>query len=174
VHVFDHNLRDRELARQGAAGVREPVRFVHNDYTERSAPQRVHDLLGAAAPGLLAARYLFINVWRPLRGPVRDMPLAVCDAASLAPDDFVATDLRYRERTGEVYSVRHRPRHRWFYLSLMQPDEVLLLKCFDSAADGRARYTAHSAFRDPGAGEDVPARRSIEVRTAAFFAPASG
>ncbi|MGR8920221.1 MAG: CmcJ/NvfI family oxidoreductase, partial [Gammaproteobacteria bacterium] len=109
------------------------------------------------------------NVWRPLRGPVQDVPLGICDAASIAPDDFIATDLRYADRTGEIYSVRYSARHRWFFLGDMQADEVMLLKCFDSAGDGRARYTAHSGFRDPAAGDDVLPRRSIEVRTIAFF-----
>jgi hypothetical protein len=45
----------------------------------------------------------------------------------------------------------------------------MLLKCFDSAKDGRARFTAHSAFVDPDTPIDAPARESIEVRTLAFF-----
>lgn len=170
VHAFDHNVRDKALAQQTGSAVREPVRFVHNDYTDTSGPQRVRDLMGeAAAASLLRHRFLFINVWRPIRGPVLDVPLAVCDAPTLAYDDFIATDLRYADRTGEVYSVRHNPTHRWFYVPRMQADEVLLLKCYDSARDGRARFTAHSAFRDPGAPLDAPSRQSIEVRTIAFF-----
>jgi hypothetical protein len=51
----------------------------------------------------------------------------------------------------------------------MRPDEVMLLKCFDSARDGRARFTAHSAFDDPNTRENAPPRESIEVRTLAFF-----
>ena len=88
--------------------------------------------------------------------PVFDMPLAVCDAKSIEPSDFIATDLKYVDRTGEVYSVRHNPAHRWFYISQMRRDEVLLLKCFDSSRDGRARYTAHTAFKDPRAPADAP------------------
>jgi len=170
VLAFDHNVRDAALASEPGSSIREPVRFVHNDYTARSGPQRVRDLLGAAAPATLAARYVFVNVWRPLRGPVEDQPLAVCDASSMAPDDFVATDLRYADRTGEIYTVRHSTAHRWYYLEAMQPDEVLLLECFD-AAGASARCTAHSAFRDPRARADAPPRRSIEVRTIASFAP---
>lgn len=169
VEVFDHNVRNKALSTEPNPGVREPVRFAHNDYTESSGPQRVRDLFGAEADALLARRYAFINVWRPLRGPVLDSPLAVCDATSMVPDDFVATDLKYEDRTGEIYSIRPRPAHRWLYVSRMQPDEVLLLKCFDAADDGRARYTAHSAFVHPGTPEDAPARYSVEARTIAFF-----
>ncbi|MCZ6892817.1 MAG: CmcJ/NvfI family oxidoreductase [Gammaproteobacteria bacterium] len=170
VHAFDHNVRNKPLSEQDGSGIREPVRFVHNDYTEKSGPQRVRDLMGDEAEDLVQCRFAFINVWRPLMQPVIDMPLAVCDAKSIEPSDFIATDLKYEDRTGEVYSVRHNPAHRWFYISQMRQDEVLLLKCFDSARDGRARYSAHTAFKDPGAPADAPARQSIEVRTIALFA----
>lgn len=171
VHVFDHNVRNQEMSEQAGSGISEPVRFVHNDYTEKSGPQRVRDLFGdQQAEDLLKHRFVFINLWRPLRGPVQDMPLAVCDAQSIDSDDFIATDLKYPYRTGEVYSVRHNPAHRWFYVSGMQPDEFTLLKCYDSERDGRARYTAHSAFRHPQAPDNSLTRQSIEARTIAFFA----
>lgn len=167
VHAFDYNLRDKSLARQPNSGVSEPVRFVHNDYTETSAPKRVRDLFPAGAP--TDGRFVFINLWRPVDVAAIDVPLAICDAASLATADLVPTDLRYAERTGEVYSARYSERHRWFYQSGLRPDEALLLKCFDSATGVPARYTAHCAFHDPSAPPGTPARRSIEVRTVAFF-----
>ena len=51
----------------------------------------------------------------------------------------------------------------------MRTNEALLLKCFDSARDGRVRYTAHSAFEDPTSPPDAVPRESIEARTIAFF-----
>jgi hypothetical protein len=171
VRAFDHNVRSAALAARGEGAAQNPVRYAHNDYTERSGPQRVRDLFGAAeAEALLRHRAAVINVWKPIRGPVEDTPLAVCDARSIEPQDLVPTDLRYRDRTGEVYSLLFSPRHRWFYFSRMRADEALLLKCFDSNT-GRARFTAHTAFDDPTAPPDAPARESIEVRTLAFFAP---
>jgi hypothetical protein len=169
VLAFDHNVRCATLAARGESGAQNPVRFAHNDYTERSGPQRVRDLLAAEAEALLQRRVAVINVWKPIRGPVRDTPLAVCDARGIRPQDLIATDLRYRDRTGEVYSLRFSPEHRWFYYSGMNADEAMLLKCFDSDAD-RARFTAHTAFDDPTAPADAPPRESIEVRTLAFFA----
>lgn len=168
VICFDYNVRDKSLAAEHAE-VREPVRFAHNDYTELSAPERVRDLLADQADDALTRRYMFINVWRPLRGPVTDVPLAICDAASLSHDDFVATDLKYADRTGEIYSLKYREGQRWYFLNQMQDDEVVLLKCFDSATDGRARFTAHGAFRTPDVPETSLPRRSIEVRTIALF-----
>jgi hypothetical protein len=173
VLVFDHNVRCAPMAKRGENGAREPVRVAHNDYTLRSGPQRVRDLLEAdEAEARLQHRFAVINVWRPIRGPVLEAPLAVCDARSMTLQDFVPMDLKYRDRTGEVYSVTFNPNHRWFYFPHMQQNEALLLKCYDSLADGRARFTAHTAFDDPTSPPHAPARESIETRTLVFFAPA--
>jgi hypothetical protein len=170
VHVFDHNVRCAPMCARGENGAREPVKFAHNDYTLKSGPQRVRDLLPTEeAEERLQQRFAVINVWRPIRGPVQDAPLAVCDAASMTQDDFNETDLKYEDRTGEVYSVSHNPNHRWFYFPHMERNEAMLLKCYDSATDGRARFTAHSAFEDPTSPPDAPARESIETRTLVFF-----
>jgi hypothetical protein len=172
VVVFDHNVRNKTRAERKTDGARLPVTFVHNDYTPKSGPQRVRDLLPAAeAEELIKHRFAVINVWRPIRGPVLDTPLAFCDAKSMGPGDFVPTDLVYDNRVGEVYSVCHNPEHRWYYVPEMRADEAILLKCYDSAADGRARFTAHSAFEHPAAPADAAPRESIEVRTLVFFPP---
>jgi hypothetical protein len=99
---------------------------------------------------------------------VLDHPLATADGGSLAPQDLVATDLLYPDRTGETYSVTFNPAHRWYYWSGMQPDEVLLLKCYDSARDGRVRLSPHTAFADPRADASAPPRQSIELRALVF------
>jgi len=170
VLVFDHNVRSGPAAKRGDKGIREPVRYAHNDYTLTSGPQRLRDLLPAdEAERRAKHRFAMINVWRPIRGPVMDTPLAVCDARTIAASDFVATDLKYVDRTGEVYSMSFNPAHRWFYVSRMRRDELLLLKCYDSEP-ARTRFTAHSAFDDPTCPPDAPPRESIEIRTMAFFA----
>ena len=78
------------------------------------------------------------------------------------------SDLVYQNRVGETYAVTYNPEHRWFYVPEMQRDEALLLKCYDSAADGRARFAPHTAFEDPTAGDDIAPRESIELRTFLF------
>ena len=170
VLVFDHNVRCGPMAKRGESDVSGPVKYAHNDYTLKSGPQRVRDLLPAEAETLIKNRFAVINVWRPICGPVEESPLAVCDARSIAPQDLVPTDLKYPDRTGEVHSLAYNPAHRWFFFPRMETREVLLLKCYDSAGDGRARFTAHSAFEDPDTRPQAPARESIEVRTLAFFA----
>jgi hypothetical protein len=170
VLIFDHTVRRRVRgADDRAPGLpRQPATRVHVDHTEKSGPQRVRDFLGDEAEDLLRGRAQVINLWRPIRGPLRDAPLAVCDARSVAPNDLVASDLVYQHRVGETYAVTFNPSHRWFYVPDMQPNEALLLKCFDSAEDGRARFAPHTAFEDPTAPADILPRESIELRTLVF------
>jgi hypothetical protein len=171
VVIFDHTVRIEDAAQRDERAVRAPVRVVHNDYTVRSGRQRVRDLLDADdAETFLHHRFAVVNVWRSIGAPVETTPLAIADAQSIAPEDFVATDLVYPDRTGEIYQVAYSPNHRWFYFPKMRRDEALLLKCYDSATDGRARFTAHTAFDDPTAPNDAPPRESIEVRTLISYA----
>ena len=170
--VFDHNVRSGDVATRKARGVQGPVALVHNDYTAASAPRRARALLPAGeADRLLAHRFAIINLWRPAQPVVRSEPLALCDAGSIALGDLVATDLRYRHRTGEEFHGAFNPGHRWYYFPDMREDEVILIKCFDSATDGRARYSLHTAFDDPTSPLAAVVRESIEVRCLAFFAP---
>src|SRR6266851_1923659 len=68
------------------SGPRQPATRVHVDHTARSGPQRVRDLMGDEAEELLKGRVQVINMWRPIRGPLRDAPLAVCDSRTVAAD----------------------------------------------------------------------------------------
>lgn len=169
VLVFDHTIR--RIANDDSSPLcRAPVHVAHNDYTRRSGPQRVRDLLPAREAGeALQRRFAIVNVWRSIAGPVLDTPLALCDAESVATDDLIATDLKFPDRTGEVYRIGYNPAHRWFYVPRLQPDEVILLKSFDSAEDGRARFTPHTAFDDPATAPGAARRQSIESRVLAFF-----
>jgi len=170
VFIFDHTLRRRVRGAEDRApgAPRQPATRVHVDHTATSGPQRVRDFFGDKAEELLRGRVQVINLWRPIRGPLRDAPLAVCDAGSVAAGDLVASDLVYQNRVGETYGVTYNPTHRWFYVPEMQPDEALLLKCYDSATDGRARFAPHTAFDDPTAPADILPRESIEIRTLVF------
>jgi len=172
VHIFDHTIRRQVSGAEDRSGAaRQPVARVHVDHTEQSGPQRVRDLLPGEAEALLRGRVQIVNLWRPIAGPVRDMPLAVCDATTVAPGDLVASDLIYPDRRGETYQVRFNPAHRWYWLPEMTTDEALLLKVYDNARDGTARFSPHTAYADPGAPPDAPPRQSIEIR-ALLFHPA--
>jgi len=149
--------------------LRGPVGRVHNDFTHDSAPARLRRELGAEAEDLLHLRFAVVNIWRAIRGPLLDAPLAVCDARSLASGDLLPSDLIYRDRTGEIYQVKYNPAHRWYYVSALRNDEALLLKCYDSAEDGPARFAPHTAFEDPTTPENAPPRESIELRSFVFY-----
>jgi hypothetical protein len=167
--VFDHTIRaaDRGVER----GHRAPVRSVHNDYTEKSGPQRVRDLLSPdEAEARLKKRFVEINVWRNVsHDPVEMAPLGFVDSQSIAPRDLAVCDLIYADRTGEIYIGVYNADHRWYYFPKMIRDEAALIKCFDSMKDGRARFSLHSAFDDPTSPKSPKPRESIETRTLAFF-----
>lgn len=169
VVVFDHTLR-LGVPGHGEAGVREPVRRVHNDQTFVSGPRRVRDHLPPEqAEERLKKRFAIVNVWRPIGRAVRSAPLALCDSRSIVGDELIATDLVYRDKVGETYSVVPRDQHRWFYFPEVEPEEVVLIKIYDSLTMGVARLSFHTAFDDPTTPLDAPPRRSIELRTLVFF-----
>ena len=169
VVVFDHTLRTADDALRESARIRDVVRRVHNDYTEWSAPQRVRDILPAEAETLLERRFAIVQVWRPIRHPVESFPLAIADAQSLSPADMVVTERRYPDRIGQTCAITYNPAHRWYWFPHMRPDEALVFKVYDSMKDGRARFTAHTAFEDPATPPHARPRESIEIRTLAFF-----
>jgi hypothetical protein len=171
VLIFDHVVRNPVLAERGEKGAREPAKIVHNDYSFKSAPRRVRDHLPEEADRLLRNRFAEINVWRAIRGPIESSPLALCDARSLSPEDIVPSDLVYRERVGETYGFLYNPKHRWYYFPRLEPNEAILLKCYDSKDDGRARFTAHTSFEDPNSSPNAAPRESIEVRALIFWPP---
>jgi hypothetical protein len=169
VVVFDHTLRTADDALREKAKIREVVRRAHNDYTEWSGPQRLKDVLPDEADELLKRRFAIIQVWRPIRHPVETHPLAIADARSVDPKDFVISERRYPDRVGQTYVIGYNPDHKWFWFPRQARDEALVFKVYDSAKDGRARWTAHTAFDDPTTPPNARPRESIEIRTLAFF-----
>lgn len=170
VLIFDHTLRSGDEATRQEKLVREPVKSVHNDYTEWSAPQRVRDLLPAdEAEVFLERRFAIVQVWRPIRHPIQSDPLAICDARTIAPGDLIAAERRFPDRVGETYRISYNPDHRWYYFPNMRRNEALVFKVYDSEKDGRARFTAHTSFDDPTSPPDAPRRESIEMRLLVFY-----
>ncbi len=147
VVVFDHTLRSGDEAEREARLVREPVLSAHNDYTEWSGPQRVREVMGEEAEGLLARRFAIIQVWRAIAQPILANPLAIADARSVAPEDLLVAERRYPHAARRGAG----------------------LQVYDSEKDGRARFTPHTSFEDPGTPPGAGPRQSIEARTLAFF-----
>jgi hypothetical protein len=169
VVVFDHTLRSGSEEEREARLVREPVLSAHNDYMEWSGPQRVREIMGDEAEALLRRRFAIVQAWRAIAEPIRANPLALADARSVAPEDFLVAERRYPHRVGQTYRLKYSPRHRWFYFPEMRRDEALVFKVYDSATDGRARFTPHTSFEDPTTPPDAGPRQSIEARALAFF-----
>jgi hypothetical protein len=169
VYAFD--VTRRSDATGGAAnkdGRRGPAGTIHVDYTAKSGPQRFRDAVGAeTAERILAEgrRVVQVNLWRPIRGPVRRSPLALAVADSVRAEHLVATDQIFPDRVGEIYHLAYDAEQRWVYAPLMTPDEALLIKGWDSLDDGRARFTPHSAAKLLPTPDDAAPRESIEVRT---------
>lgn len=170
VVVFDYTLRKRldGVDDRTEGQPRQPAARIHIDQTVWSGPQRIREVMGDQAEDLLKRRAAIINVWRPIGYPARDWPLALGDARSIAPTDLVPMDLIFQHRRGEIYGVAHDPAQRWLYVPDLQPDEAVLIKCWDSD-ETVARFTPHTAFADPTTPPGTPPRQSIEFRTMAFF-----
>jgi hypothetical protein len=170
VVVFDHTVRTADDGRHARGWIRQTVKSVHNDYTERSAPKRVRDILPPdEAERLLQRRYGIIQVWRSVAPRVESEPLAMCDGRSIPEVGFIRNERRYRDRTAETYHIAYNPSHRWFYFPYMTRNEALVFKVFDSDASAGVRFTAHTSFDDPTTRPDAKIRESIEMRAFAFY-----
>ena len=169
VVLFDHTLRSGDENEREARLIREPVLSAHNDYTEWSGPQRVRDLLPDEAEALLQRRFAIIQAWRSIAHPIVKNPLTIADARTIAAADLHVSERRYPDRVGQTYRLTYNPAHQWYYFPEMRRDEALVFKVYDSKKDGRARFVPHTSFENPLAPAAALPRRSIEIRTLAFF-----
>jgi hypothetical protein len=167
--IFDHALRSGDEAEREEKLIRNPVLQAHNDYTEWSGPNRLREILPEEADELLKRRFAIIQVWRAIHRPIESSPLALADAKSVEFDDWMVAERRYPHRVGQTYRLKYNPAHRWIYFPEMRPDEAIVFKVYDSEKDGRARFTAHTAFHDPATRPGALPRQSIEMRAFALF-----
>jgi hypothetical protein len=116
--------------------------------------------------GGLTTQLSSLKAWRPIKTVYKD-PLAVADARTIAEQDLVPGRIIYADHERESWTVKASAAHRWYFKYAQQPDEVLLIKCYDSL-DGIARRAPHSAFQD-ARHVDEPWRESIEIRTMVFY-----
>ena len=170
VVIFDATRRSDAGARaKNRDGQRGPATRVHVDYTARSGPQRVKDLLGESEAARLAAsgaRIIQINVWRPIRGPVQRSPLALADASSVRPEDLIATDQVFPDRVGEIYHLAYDPAQRWYYAPAMTAGRgVADQRLGQPRGWPRALHPARRVRPAGHAGRTHRPRESIEVRT---------
>ncbi|OIW30194.1 methyltransferase CmcJ [Coniochaeta ligniaria NRRL 30616] len=145
-----------------------PATAAHIDQTPGSTRGRVMRHMGDQADALLRGRVRIVNIWRPIKHPVGDWPLALCDGSTVDRADLLATDHVTRDYVGETYNMLYRDMYRWYYLNTQTPDEVLLFKMFDSELRIKARHCPHASFQHRTVPDGTLPRESIEVRALVF------
>lgn len=74
------------------------------------------------------------SVWRTIKGPNDDWPLLLLDWQSLdAEKDQVFNDIVYADEAGENVTLHPNPRHKWYYLSAQETEDVLVFRACGSA-----------------------------------------
>ena len=165
-------------------GVQPPAGEAHVDMTPGRAENMARSIYENFFPdGKPYRRFIASSLWRVFSPAPQDWPLAVCDSASVGPEEgtpntmFIVDKLPDRDTMlGEMPDedkamaadvFHYNPEHRWWYFSNMTRDEVLMFKFYDSDHD-RAWRVPHTAFHDTSFANAVT-RESIEFRTVAYF-----
>lgn len=122
--------------------------------------------------------FIKVDLMYPKRAPQDDDADDDDRGKEKLPDAETLHSTEGYEAKGETYAVAESEEHRFYYMKDMTPEEVILLKCFDSYGEGvggeKARKglavgTPHTAFVDPETPADAPGRQSIEVRCLVFY-----
>ncbi|KAJ2978344.1 hypothetical protein NUW58_g7528 [Xylaria curta] len=173
IHIFDHKTRvgpsNWHKLGEGNRATRGPLFRAHVDQSYAGAELVLRRHFPDEADELLKRRYQIINIWRPIK-TIRKDPLAVADARSVPDCDLLAASILYPGGSrDETWTMLPNDAHRWYFKNTQQPNEALLIKCFDSATmPGLARRVPHSAFEDPDMA-DCGHRESIEARALLLY-----
>lgn len=158
-------------AQSGALENSRPARFAHVDVSDAAAAQ----FADRARPADRAAprRTAHYNVWRAISPAPQDVPLALCDARTVAAGDLLPADAIFDRDGVDVWSFEgllaaHSPAHRWHWFSDLTRDEAIVFKTNDSDA-GHAHCVPHVAFDNPDCPAEAPPRASIEMRAIAYW-----
>jgi hypothetical protein len=104
----------------------------HIDATPDDLIRQVKRRHRTHAEDLLDGRVQYITIWKPLRGPLHDYPLALCDKRSVD----VEKDLEPQDEVLENVHVYHRAKHAWCYLDGQQDTELLIFRQADTLKEG--------------------------------------
>ena len=189
--VFNHDVFDKDYKGDPTEdqdnnnpGVNKAyANLVHNDLNDNSGRVRCRELLTrnlrnfgrkqdytpAQADAKMSQRFMSINLAKPME-TVRQNPFVLCAWPSFRDQPYIANYRVYDDRVGETTRFTHRPEHEWYWLPEQQPNEVSMLKCYDSITDGSvSRWSFHTACIDHSAPEQAPCRRNVVVRSFVFF-----
>ena len=85
-------------------------------------------------------------------------------------DEYINNYRIYDDRVGETTRFTYHPDHEWYWFPQQKPNEVSMLKCYDSVTDGSvSRWSFHTACKDPTAPAGAPCRKNVVVRSFVFF-----
>lgn len=157
--------------------------LVHNDLNDNSGRVRCRELLtknlrnfgrtqhytAAEADEKMSRRFLSINLAKPME-TVEQNPFVLCAWPSFADQPYINNYRIYDDRVGETTRFTYRPEHEWYWLPQQRANEVSMLKCYDSIADGSvSRWSFHTASIDHTAPADARCRKNVVVRAYVFF-----
>ncbi|CAN9210814.1 unnamed protein product [Alternaria alternata] len=172
VQIYDYLIRKRNSTFPMSTGEyyahKQPASIAHVDLTPECMAQMLLTMNGLETSELMKKHHQSVNIWKPLRGPIHDWPLALCDPRSMSAFDLQPRDTVKRDNFIETYQVHHNRSHKWYYLSGQMPNEAWVFLQADSSPQGMTGVP-HAAFQNPvSSPNDIP-RESIEVRCIAFF-----
>ena len=165
-----------------------PISLVHSDFAA-SYGDLMREYYSADTPEALlslnksgakvsdvkqSSRLMILQFWRNLGEAKMDLPLAFCDARTVAESDlrpFPVQDYAGGGFDFETLGVAPSDDHAWYVFPEMNRDEVAVFRTYDSelVASGQPYWTPHSAFNDPGVMPGQPSRTSIELRATCLF-----
>lgn len=157
--------------------------IVHNDLNDNSGRVRCRELLTknlrnfgrtqhyteAEVDEKMSRRFMSINLAKPME-TVQQFPFVLCAWPSFADQPYINNYRIYDDRVGETTRFTNHPEHEWYWIPQQRPDEVSMLKCYDSVTDGTvSRWSFHTACVDPTVPENAPCRKNVVVRSYVFF-----
>lgn len=189
--VYNHDVFDKDYEgdRTEDQANRNPgvnaayANLVHNDLNDNSGRVRCRELLTknlrnfgreqncseAQADARMSRRFLSINLAKPME-TVEQNPFVLCAWPSFADQPYINNYRIYDDRVGETTRFTYRPDHEWYWIPRQQPNEISMLKCYDSITDGSvSRWSFHTACIDHTAPENARCRKNVVVRAFVFF-----
>ena len=189
--VYNHDVFDKDYAgdRTEDQDAKNPgvngryVNLVHNDLNDNSGRVRCRELLTRnlrnfgrtqnyteeEADAKMSRRFMSLNLAKPME-TVEQYPFVLCAWPSFANQPYITNYRIYDDRVGETTRFTHRPDHEWYWFPRQKPNEVSMLKCYDSVTDGSvSRWSFHTACIDPTAPADARCRKNVVVRSFVFF-----
>ncbi|KAI4157697.1 MAG: hypothetical protein LQ342_008083 [Letrouitia transgressa] len=172
VQIFEHTVRKQHEIFPVSTGepyrYNQPTSIAHVDTTSQWALAMAAQLNPDRIDQIKQHRVQCVNIWKPITGPVREWPLALCSAASIRPDrDCEPCDLVYPDYVVENRQVYHSSELDWLYVSEQMPNEAWMFSQSDTA--DKVGPVIHTAC--PLVGSDVETserRESIEVRALVY------